>query len=182
MGDIGTHIENMIAYVTGLEIEAVCADLTSYGDGRQLDNDGKVMVKYKGGAKGTIWVSQIAIGHDNDLAFMVCGEKGTIEWHQEDPDHLIVNMLGESKRVLSRGNGYFYPEVNAAIRIPSGHVEGHFVAFANIYREFIKDVAALKSGKTIQADYPGVNAGINGNVFVEKCVESSKAGSAWVKY
>ena len=182
MGDIGTHIENMIAYVTGLEIEAVCADLTSYGDGRQLDNDGKVLVKYKGGAKGSIWVSQIAIGHENDLAFTICGEKGTIEWHQEDPDHLIVKMLGQPKQIFSRGNGNIYPEIDDIIRIPAGHVEGHYVAFANIYREFINDLAALKTGKNIVADYPGVDAGISGNVFVEKCVESDKADSIWIKY
>ncbi len=181
MGDIGTHIEQMMAYVTGLRIESLCANMTAYL-GRELDNDGQVLIKYEGGASGMLWASHIVIGHDNDLSFIICGEKGTLEWHQEQPNDLIVKMLDQPTQVLSRGNGYFYPEVNAAVRIPSGHVEGHFVAFANIYRGFTQDLEALETGAPLKYDYPGVDAGIEGNVFVERCVESNRNGSAWVKF
>ncbi|MEX1308632.1 MAG: Gfo/Idh/MocA family oxidoreductase, partial [Eubacteriales bacterium] len=133
MGDIGTHIQQMLAYVTGLKIESLSANMTAY-HGRELDNDGQVLIKYAGGASGMLWASHIVIGLDNDLSFIICGEKGTLQWHQERPNELIVNILDKPTQVLSRGNGYFYPEVNADTRLPSGHVEGHFVAFANIYR------------------------------------------------
>ncbi|MBE0601154.1 MAG: Gfo/Idh/MocA family oxidoreductase, partial [Firmicutes bacterium] len=122
-GDIGTHLENLIAYTTGLKIQSLCANLRPVGEYRKLDNEAEVLVRYEGGATGMMWASQVAIGRDNDLRIMVCGEKGTIEWEQENPNYLRVDMLGEPTRFMSRGNGYFYPAVNAMNRIPSGHVE-----------------------------------------------------------
>ena len=181
MGDIGTHVEHLLAYVTGLKIDSLCANMTAF-HGRELDNDGQVLIKYKGGASGMLWASHIVIGHDNNLGFIICGEKGTLEWHQEQPNELIVKMLDQPTQILSRGNGYFYPEVNDAVRIPSGHVEGHFVAFANIYRGFTKDLEALEKGEALKHDYPGVDDGIDGNVFVERCVESNQNNASWVKF
>ena len=182
-GDIGTHLENLIAYATGLKIDSLCANLRPVGEHRTLDNEAEILVRYEGGATGMMWASQIAIGRDNDLRITVCGEKGTIEWIQENPNYLRVDLLGEPTRILSRGNGYFYPEVNAMNRIPAGHVEGHFTAFANIYKAFCMTLSAKLDGKPSPGLYfPGVDAGIEGNRFVEKCVESSAKGAAWVKF
>ncbi len=182
-GDIGTHLENLISYTTGLEMESLCANLRPVGEHRKLDNDGEIMVKYKGGATGMLWCSQVAIGYDNDLRLLVCGEKGSIEWIQENPNYLRVDMIGEPTRIMSRGNGYFYPPVNDMNRIPSGHVEGHFVSFGNIYKAFCTALAAKLAGEAApDVHYPGVDYGIEGNLFVEKCVESSGKGAAWVSF
>ncbi len=182
-GDIGTHLENLIAYTTGLKIESLCANLRPVGEHRKLDNDGEVLVRYEGGATGMMWCSQVAIGHDNDLRIMICGEKGTIEWEQENPNYLRVDMMGEPTRIMSRGNGYFYPEVNGMNRIPAGHVEGHFVAFGNIYKAFCTALGSKLAGQPVpDVYYPGVDAGIEGNKFVEKCVESSSRGAVWVDF
>ena len=182
-GDIGTHLENLIAYATGLKIESLCANLRPVGEHRKLDNDGEVLVRYEGGATGMMWCSQVAIGHDNDLRIMICGEKGTIEWEQENPNYLRVDMMGEPTRIMSRGKGYFYPTVNGMNRIPAGHVEGHFVAFGNIYKAFCTALSSKLAGKPApDLYYPGVDAGIAGNIFVEKCVESSSQGAVWVDF
>ena len=182
-GDIGTHLETLISYTTGLEIESLCANLRPIGAHRELDNDGEILVKYKGGATGMLWCSQVAIGYDNDLRITICGEKGSIEWIQENPNYLRVDMAGEPTRIMSRGNGYFYPSVNNMNRIPAGHVEGHFVSFANVYKAFCTALNNKYAGNP-DADvlYPGVDYGIEGNRFVEKCVESSRQGSVWVQF
>lgn len=182
-GDIGTHLENLISFATGLKIQSLCANLRPVGEHRTLDNEAEILVRYEGGATGMMWASQVAIGHDNDLRIMVCGEKGTIEWEQEAPNYLRVDMAGEPTRILSRGNGYFYPSVNAMNRIPAGHVEGHFTAFGNIYKAFCLALSDKLAGKEASDHmFPGVDAGIEGNRFVEKCVESTKNGVVWVDF
>lgn len=181
VGDIGTHLENLITYTTGLRIESLCAALRPVGKYRTLDNEAEILVRFTSGATGMMWVSQVAIGHDNDLQIIVCGEKGTLEWDQETPNDLRVNIRDEPTRILSRGNEYFYPIVNAMNRIPAGHVEGHYTAFGNIYKAFCIALAAKLSGyEAPDLYYPGLEAGINGNVFIEKCVESSNRGTVWV--
>lgn len=182
-GDIGTHLENLISYTTGLKIESLCANLRPIGEHRKLDNDGQIIVKYEGGATGMMWCSQIAIGYDNDLRVTICGEKGSIEWVQENPNYLRVDMIGEPTKIMSRGNGYFYPAVNDMNRIPAGHVEGHFVAFANIYKAFLTVLGCKLSGQDMPVlIYPGADYGIEGNKFIEKCVESSSRGAVWVDF
>ena len=151
-GDIGTHAENLVSYMTGLEVESLCAQLDTFVSGRELDDNATVMVKYAGGARGVYWASQIALGHDNDL------------------------------QVFSRGRDRLSPEAEKYSRIPSGHPEGYFEAFSNIYGAYCDALAKKLDGlKNDDLDFPGLNAGAEGVKFVEKCVESSKKGARWVK-
>ncbi len=183
VGDIGSHIENMVSYVTGLEIESLAARLDTIVEGRKLDDNATIMLNYKGGAKGLYWSSQIAWGHENDLNFHVYGEKGSIGWRQEDPNYLEVALKGEPKKILSRGHDPFYPHPDSFIRIPSGHPEGYFEAFANIYSTFIDALVCVKNGGTPAQellDFPTPLDGARGIEFIEKCVESSQNNSAWV--
>ena len=142
----------------------------------------KFLIRYKGGAKGLIWASHSVVGYDNNMGFIISGSKGTLEWAQERSNELNVYMQDGPTKVYTRGNGYFYPEVDDEVRLPSGHVEGHYIAFANIYRAFNKDVRALKNNEPLSKGYPQIEAGINGIVFVEKCVKSNNADSSWVSF
>ncbi len=185
VGDIGSHVENMISYVTGLEIESLAARLDIMVEGRKLDDNATIMLNYKGGAKGLYWSSQIAWGHDNDLSFRIYGTEGSISWRQENPNYLEIAKKGESKKILSRGRDQFYPHPESYIRIPSGHPEGYLEAFANIYSTFIAAVIACKNGETPtenELDFPTPLAGAQGVRFIEKCVESSQQNSAWVNF
>jgi predicted dehydrogenase len=185
VGDIGSHAENLVSYMTGLRIKSLCARLDSFVPGRLLDDNATIMVEYEGGAKGLYWASQIAVGYDNGLRVRVFGTKGTIQWSQENPNYLLVSKLGQPAQTLSRGRDPFYPEAQAYSRIPSGHPEGYFEAFANIYKTFINALAALKSGKKpgpAELDFPTVEMGIDGVRFIGKCVESSQKGAVWIKY
>lgn len=180
--DIGTHLEHMISFTTGLRIESLCANLRPVGEHRTLDNEGEILVRYEGGATGMMWVSQVVVGRNNDFRIMICGEKGTLEWEQENPNDLRVSMLGKPQSILSRGNPYFYPDINAMSRIPAGHVEGYYAAFGNIYKAFCQALERKLSGKEAPGlYYPGIDEGIAGNRFVELCVESSSRGAVWVK-
>ena len=185
VGDIGTHIENTVAYVSGLEIESIAARLDTMVEGRKLDDNATIMVNYKGGAKGIYWSSQIAWGHDNDLNFKIIGSEGAIFWRQEDPNYLTVTKKGEAKKIISRGRDPYYPLAESYVRIPSGHPEGYFEAFANIYKTFISALVTVKNGETPSQealDFPTPMDGAKGVQFVEKCVESSKNNSAWVNF
>jgi predicted dehydrogenase len=184
VGDIGSHVENMVAYVTGLRITSLCARLDTLVPGRRLDDNASIMVEYQGGAKGLYWSSQIAIGYDNGLRFRVFGEKGSLQWSQENPNYLTVSRLGRPTEILSRGRDAFYPAAQACSRIPSGHPEGYFEAFANIYRAFCGALARKKAGGEpgpAELDFPGAAEGIAGVRFIGKCVESSKQGAVWVE-
>jgi predicted dehydrogenase len=183
VGDIGTHVENMVAYVTGLTIDRLCARLDTFVEGRRLDDNASILVEYRGGAKGLYWSSQIAVGYDNGLRIRVFGATGSIQWSQENPNYLTVARLGKPTEILSRGRDAFYPSAQRHSRIPSGHPEGYFEAFANIYRTFTGALAKKKAGKPLEADdldFPGVEAGLAGVRFVGKCVESARAGATWV--
>ncbi len=185
VGDIGTHIENMVSYVSGLRIQALSARLDNFVPGRVLDDNATIMLEYQGGAKGLYWSSQIAVGYDNGLRFRIFGTKGSIQWSQENPNYLTVSMLGEPTKVLSRGRDAFYPGAQAYSRIPSGHPEGYFEAFANIYKTYISALAKHKAGLALseaELDFPSIEMGLDGVRFIGKCVESSRKNSSWINY
>ena len=183
VGDIGTHTYQLACYVSGLELDALLADLTSFVLGRKLDDDAQVMLRFKGGAKGGIWASQVAVGHENGLKLRVYGTKGGIEWTQADPNYLWFTPLGEQKRLITRGGAGAGAAAGRVTRIPSGHPEGYLEGFANIYTEVARAIRAKQAGKPEDAavTFPGVHDGLKGMVFVEACVKSSASGGTWVK-
>ncbi|MEN0003849.1 MAG: Gfo/Idh/MocA family oxidoreductase [Bacteroidota bacterium] len=184
MGDIGTHAENLAEYITGLKISALCADLSAMVPGRQLDDDGNVLLRFENGARGVLHASQIAAGEENALKIYVYGEKGGLEWHQMAPNSLKVRWLDRPMQVLRPGVGELYPEVAAHMRIPAGHPEGYLEAFANIYRNFALCVRARLEGTEVDPmylDFPTVSDGVRGMVFIEKVVASSGSSEKWTK-
>jgi len=185
VGDIGSHVENMVSYLTGLKIAALCARLDSLVPGRVLDDNASILVNYQGGARGLYCSSQIAVGYDNGLRVRVFGSTGSIQWSQENPNYLTVSRLGKPAETLSRGRDPFYPHAQGFSRIPSGHPEGYFEAFANIYRTFCAALAKKKAGgrpSEAELDFPSVEDGISGVRFIGRCVESSKKGAVWVDF
>jgi predicted dehydrogenase len=154
-------------------------------EGRVLDDNSTVLVEYEGGAKGVYWSSQIAIGYDNGLKVRIFGSKGTIQWNQEAPNYLEVFKLGEPKAVLSRGRDPFASHAQSYSRIPSGHPEGYFEAFGNVYKTYINALLKKKAGEKLteaDLDFPDVEMGIDGVKFIGKCVESSQKGAVWVDF
>lgn len=185
VGDIGSHIENMVSYLTGLKILSLCARLDTFVEGRVLDDNASIMVNYDKGAKGLYWSSQIAVGQDNGLRLRIYGTKGSLEWAQENPNYARISYLRKPTEILSRGRDKMYPRAQGISRIPSGHPEGYFEAFANIYSTFITALNKKLAGKRLSQDdldYPGVQEGIQGVRFIEKCVESSKKGAVWINF
>ena len=184
VADLGTHIENWVHYVTGLNIDSLCCHLDMFGKGNVLDNNVECLVKFQGGATGIYWTSQVAIGFDNALKVRVFGEKGTIEFVQEENNYLRLSMRGEPPRILSRGCAYMTPEAMVYSRVPCGHPEGLTEAFANIYRDFAAAVYDRMEGKEIDENeygYPTIDMGIAGVEFFNKCVDSHEAGGTWIK-
>ena len=185
MGDIGTHAENLAEYITGLKISELCADISTFVPGRLLDDDGNVLLRFEGGAKGILHASQIAAGEENNLSIRIYGEKGGLEWRQMEPNSLIVKWLDKPMQVFRTGGaGPIYPEAQAAARIPAGHPEGYLEAFANIYRNFAQCVRAHTDGRApdpIHADFPGIQDGVRGMRFIEKVIASGKSKAKWVK-
>ena len=185
VGDIGSHVENMVSYMTGLEISSLCARLDTFVPGRLLDDNASIMLNYQGGAKGLYWTSQIAVGFDNGLRVRVLGSKGSIQWSQENPNYLVLSKLGEPTVTLSRGRDGFYPHAQSYSRIPAGHPEGYFEAFANVYKTFITALAKKKSGLPLgedDLDFPTAEDGASGVRFIGKCVDSSRKGAVWLDY
>ena len=183
-GDIGTHAYNLGCFVSGLELDELCADLDSFVEGRQLDDNGHIMLRYKGGAKGMIWCSQVAPGHENGLKVRVYGTKGGLEWVQADPNYLWFTPFGQPKQLITRGGAGAGPAAARMTRIPSGHPEGYLEGFANIYSEAAKAIRAVrKKGGKVPKDvvFPTVQDGVAGVAFVEACVKSSNKNGAWVK-
>jgi len=183
VGDIGSHVENLVATMTSLRIERLSARLDKFVAGRQLDDNATIMVEYEGGAKGLYWSSQIAIGYDNGLRVRIFGSVGTIEWFQEDPDHFRLVKLGETSQRWSRGRDLFVDAAQKYSRLPGGHPEGVFEAFANIYKAFTTTLSEKKGGKKIDRkllEFPTVSEGADGVRFIGACVESSEKGAAWI--
>jgi predicted dehydrogenase len=182
MGDIGTHCENLAAYITGLELAEVCADLTTFVPGRLLDDDGNVLIHYTNGARGILYASQISVGDENNIRIRVYGTKGALEWHQENPNYLHFRAPGAPEQVYKRSNGYMCDAAKRATRIPTGHPEGYFEAFANVYVNATDTMRArlLKQAPTeLELDYPTVYDGAKGVFFVEKVVESTRSTLKW---
>ena len=185
MGDIGTHAENLVHYVTGLEIDRLCADLSVNIPGRILDDDGNVLVRFKGGARGIIYASQVSNGDENDLTIRVYGTKKSLEWHQEEPNDLIVKDARSPRQVYRRGNDYVTGAAAENTRIPFGHPEGFIEAFANVYNAAalaIRDERAGKFPRKSGYDYPDIRDGIIGMAFIETVVKSSKSKEKWIKF
>jgi predicted dehydrogenase len=183
VGDIGSHVENTVSYLTGLRIRRVAARLDIFVPGRLLDDNASVMLEYDGGAKGLYWTSQIAWGWDNALRVRVFGTTGSIEWAQEDPNYLRISRQGKPTEVLSRGRDPLAPRAAAVSRIPSGHPEGYYEAFANTYATFENALVKRKGGATLtedDLDFPNVQSGLDGVRFINACVESSRRGTAWI--
>lgn len=185
MGDIGTHAENLAEYMTGLQIKKLCADINIMVEGRQLDDDGNVLLEFDNGAKGILFASQIAAGEENALRIRIYGEKAGLEWAQMEPNSLIVKWLDKSMEVMRTGFGKLYPEAQHATRIPAGHPEGYLEAFANIYKNFALSLRATIAGKKPKAlhlDFPTVDDGVRGMRFIEKVIESGKSKQKWIKF
>jgi predicted dehydrogenase len=186
IGDIGTHAENLAEYITGLQIEELAADITPFVKGRKLDDDGNVLLRFKGGAKGVLHCSQISVGEENNLNIRVYGEKGGIEWHQRFPNTMYVKWLDQPMQVYRTGLAYLGAAAKAATRTPPAHPEGYLEAFANIYKNFANHIRARLENRKLAKDdpaldYPKIEDGIRGMAFIEAVVKSSKRNAAWTK-
>lgn len=182
IGDIGSHAENLARYITGLEIEELAADLNTFIPGRPLDDDGSMLVRYEGGARGVLYASQISTGDENNLNIRVYGTQGSIEWHQEHPNELVVKYAERPREIWRRGNSYNGPEAARNTRLPFGHPEAFIEAFANVYLAAAEAIADSIDGEYPRAggyDFPTIHDGVEGMAFIEAAVASSKANAAW---
>lgn len=184
IGDIGTHAENLARYITGLRIESLCADLTSFVPGRKLDDDGTILLRFEGGARGLLHASQVCVGDENDLNIRVYGTKAALEWHQERPNELLLKYPDRPRQVLTRGNPYVCEQARSFTRIPAGHPEGYLEAFANIYREAFRAIEAEVAGRRPPRglDFPTIDDGVIGMAFIETAVKSARLGARWLKF
>jgi predicted dehydrogenase len=179
VGDIGTHAENLLEFITGLKIASLSADLSSFVEGRALDDDANMLLRLENGGKGVLSCSQIAAGEENALTIRVYGSKAGLEWHQMEPNTLIFKQPGKPKQLLRTNQPYMSDESKAASRLPAGHPEGFFEAFANIYKMAIADIRRVEAGEKPLGGYPTVYDGLRGMQFIAKAVESSQKGAAW---
>ena len=183
VGDIGTHTYQLGCFVSGLKLDELSADLTTFVKGRRVDDNVHVMMRYKGGAKGMIWASQVAPGHENGLKIRVYGTKGGLEWVQADPNYLWYTPFGEPKRLITRGGAGSNAAAARVTRVPPGHPEGYLEGFANIYTEVARAIKARRAGKKPDKDvqFPGIEDGVAGMAFIEACVKSSAKNGKWVR-
>jgi predicted dehydrogenase len=182
-GDIATHAMNLAAFITGLRLESLAADLTTFIPGRALDDNAHIMLRFEGGAKGMLWASQVAPGNENALRIRIYGDKGGLTWAQEDPNYLHYAPYGEPPRLIRRGGAGSAPVAGRVTRIPSGHPEGYLEGFANIYSDAAELIRARLEGRTPDAGallLPSVQDGVAGVKFIEAVVESSGKNGAWV--
>ena len=182
IGDIGSHAENLVATVTGLELESICADLTTFIPGRRLDDDGNLLLRFTNGARGVLIASQIEVGCEDDFRLRVFGSTGTLDWHQEEPNTLYHSPIDGPKRSLTRGSGWLGDAARRATRLPTGHPEAFIEAFANVYLGVAAHIRAKQAGKTLAPDdieHPTLADGARGVRFIEKTVESSRSAQKW---
>ena len=185
VGDIGSHCENLVSYITGLEVESLCADITTFVPGRLLDDDANVLLRFKNGARGVLWCSQIAAGEENGLNIRVYGTKAGLEWHSEHPNWLYFKDPAGPMQVYKRGNGYFCEAAVRATHLPFGHPEAFFEAFGNVYMNVTDTIRAHLVGREpteLELDFPSVYDGARGVKFIEKVVESSQGDQKWLPF
>lgn len=185
MGDIGTHAFNLAEYVSGLEVTAICAELNIAVEGRMLDDDGAVLLKFNNGATGVLMATQVAAGEENNVKIRVYGEKGGVEWKQEDANSLLVKWLDKPTEIYRTGAGYVSSFAAHNSRTPAGHPEGYLEAFANLYRNFALTLKAKMNGEQPSEeclDFPSVNDGVRGMAFIENAVASSKLKEKWMDF
>ncbi|MCY3837194.1 MAG: Gfo/Idh/MocA family oxidoreductase [Gammaproteobacteria bacterium] len=185
MGDIGTHGENLVEYVTGLAIESLCADLTTFVPGRQLEDDGNVLLRFDNGAKGVLFASQISVGEENGLKLRVYGESGGLEWSQMEPNSLVVRWPDRPYEVRRTGGPGVSAAAAGATRLPAGHPEGFLEAFALLYRNFADTLVAKRAGRQPteeNLDFPTIADGVRGMAFIDTVVESAQAGARWLVF
>lgn len=182
VGDIGTHIEHTVHYITGLRLKKVCALLDNYG--QPLDLNANILVEFENGCHGVFTASQVCIGHLNGLVIRIFGTKGAIEWVQETPNTLSLTLLGQPTQILNRGMGYIRPDVSGMERLPFGHPEGLYEAFANMYQGYTAALLKKLNRETLTAqdlDFPNADDGIRGVRFIRACLESNRQGSVWTE-
>ncbi|HVL73666.1 MAG TPA: Gfo/Idh/MocA family oxidoreductase [Beijerinckiaceae bacterium] len=182
VGDIGTHAFNLAEFVSCEEVESVAAELHTFVEGRALDDNAHMMLRFRGGARGMLWCSQVAPGNENNLRLRVYGETGALEWVQENPNVLTYTPLGEPPRLIRRGGAGANEVAAAATRIPSGHPEGYLEGFAQLYSDIAEQIAARLEGREpapLSLQVPGVDDGVRGVRFIEAAVRSAKRGAAW---
>ena len=185
IGDIGTHAFNLIRFITELELDELSADIHTFVKGRKLDDNAQIMLRFKSGAKGAIWSSQVAVGNENNLKIRVYGENGGLEWKQEDPNYLYYTKFGKPTEKITRGSSSANKEANDVTRIPPGHPEGYLEGFANIYTDVFKRLnAQINNEKYNELDdcYPTINDGVEGMKFIETVINSSKNNSKWTQF
>ena len=183
VGDIGTHAYNLAAFVSGLELESLAADISTFVEGRRLDDNAHVLLRFAGGARGMLWASQVAPGNENALTLRLYGDKGGLEWAQENPNQLWFTPFGEPKRLITRGGAGSGAAAGRLTRIPPGHPEGYLEGFANIYAEAARAILAARQGHAPDPDvvFPTIADGVKGVAFIEACVRSGRKNGAWVR-
>jgi len=182
VGDIGTHAFNLASFVTGLDVESLSADVSTFVEGRAVDDNIHVLLRFSGGAKGMLWASQVAAGHENDLRLRVYGETGALSFAQEEPNRLWVSKLDEPKRLVTRGGAGFDPEAARLTRVPAGHPEGYLEGFANLYGEAALAIRAARKGDSpaVETALPSAEDGVKGMEFIDAVLRSSSQNGAWV--
>lgn len=185
MGDIGTHAFNLTEYISGLQVTNVCADLNTMVEGRQLDDDGSVLLQFNNGARGVLAATQVAAGEENNLSIKIYGENGGLEWHQQEPNTLLLKWLDKPTEVLRAGSGYLMDIARHNSRTPGGHPEGYLEAFGNIYRNFALTVSANINNTTVDnniVEFPSITEGIRGMAFIDCVVKSNQSNEKWTPY
>ena len=185
IGDIGTHAFNLIRFITRLEVDELSADIHTFVKGRLLDDNAQIMLRFKGGTRGSIWSSQVAVGNENNLKIRVFGENGGLEWRQEDPNYLYYTKFGQPTQKITRGSGSANEEANDVTRIPPGHPEGYLEGFANIYSDVYKRLFAQTNKQNYDQSndcYPNIYDGVEGMRFIETVLESNNNNSKWIPF
>lgn len=185
MGDIGTHAFNLAEYVSGLQVTKLCADINTVVPGRMLDDDGAALLKFNNGASGVLMATQVAAGAENNVKIRVFGEKGGLEWQQEDANTLLVKWLDRPAEIYRAGTGYADAFAKHNARTPAGHPEGYLEAFANLYRNFVATVRARENGEQPSAemlDFPSIEEGLRGMAFIEQVIASGHSTEKWIDF